>query len=97
MFRLFFDAQPPNNYRAWKTSDYSFYDQMAYYLLDLGVIGLSPADTAAWTALRTQLLSFAQVLTPFKQIDPAAFGQRGGQRLPAPCQVRVWGPVAGQG
>lgn len=34
------------------------------------VQGLSPADTAAWAALRTQLLSFARVLTPFKQMTP---------------------------
>ena len=38
MFGLFFAERPPSNYREWKKSDYSFYDQMAYYLHDLGVI-----------------------------------------------------------
>ena len=47
MFGLFFDATPPDNYRAWKTSDYSFYDQMAYYLHDLGII-VEPDSREPW-------------------------------------------------
>jgi glutamate-1-semialdehyde 2,1-aminomutase len=38
MFGLFFAETPPDNYRAWKTSDYSFYDRMAYHLHDAGII-----------------------------------------------------------
>ncbi|MCX7299437.1 MAG: aminotransferase class III-fold pyridoxal phosphate-dependent enzyme [Rhodobacterales bacterium] len=38
MFGLFFAKTPPDNYRAWKTSDYSFYDTMAYHLHDAGII-----------------------------------------------------------
>ncbi len=38
MFGLFFAETPPDNYRAWKTSDYSFYDTMAYHLHDAGII-----------------------------------------------------------
>jgi len=38
MFGLFFAATPPENYRAWKTSDYSFYDRLARHLQDNGII-----------------------------------------------------------
>ena len=38
MFGLFFAATPPDNYRAWKTSDYSFYDRLARHLHDNGII-----------------------------------------------------------
>lgn len=47
MFGLFFAETPPDNYRAWKTSDYSFYDQMAYFLHDLGVI-VEPDSREPW-------------------------------------------------
>jgi glutamate-1-semialdehyde 2,1-aminomutase len=47
MFGLFFAENPPDNYRDWKTSDYSFYDQMAYYLHDLGVI-VEPDSREPW-------------------------------------------------
>jgi glutamate-1-semialdehyde 2,1-aminomutase len=47
MFGLFFAERPPNNYRDWKTSDYSFYDQMAYFLHDLGVI-CEPDSREPW-------------------------------------------------
>ncbi len=38
MFGVFFAETPPDNYRAWKTSDYSFYDTMAQHLHDNGII-----------------------------------------------------------
>jgi glutamate-1-semialdehyde 2,1-aminomutase len=38
MFGLFFAETPPNDYRGWKTSDYSFYDQMAHFMQDLCII-----------------------------------------------------------
>jgi glutamate-1-semialdehyde 2,1-aminomutase len=38
MFGIFFADAPPDNYRAWKTSDYSFYDTMARHLHDSGII-----------------------------------------------------------
>ena len=47
MFGLFFAETPPDNYRAWKSSDYSFYDQMAYFLHDLGVI-VEPDSREPW-------------------------------------------------
>ena len=47
MFGLFFAERAPDNYRDWKTSDYSFYDQMAHYLHDLGVI-CEPDSREPW-------------------------------------------------
>lgn len=47
MFGLFFAETPPDNYRDWKTSDYSFYDQMARFLHDLGVI-CEPDSREPW-------------------------------------------------
>lgn len=38
MFGLFFAEKPPIDYRAWKKSDYSFYDKMAQHLHDQGII-----------------------------------------------------------
>jgi glutamate-1-semialdehyde 2,1-aminomutase len=38
MFGLFFSASPPDNYRDWKRSDYSFYDRLARHLQDAGII-----------------------------------------------------------
>ena len=47
MFGLFFAEIPPDNYRAWKTSDYTFYDTMAYHLHDLGLI-VEPDSREPW-------------------------------------------------
>ena len=47
MFGIFFAETPPDNYRAWKTSDYSFYDRMAFYLHDLGII-VEPDSREPW-------------------------------------------------
>lgn len=47
MFGLFFADTPPDNYRAWKTSDYSFYDAMALHLHDLGII-CEPDSREPW-------------------------------------------------
>jgi glutamate-1-semialdehyde 2,1-aminomutase len=38
MFGLFFAPKPPDNYRDWKRSDYSFYDKMARHLHEQGII-----------------------------------------------------------
>lgn len=38
MFGLFFAPKPPQDYRAWKKSDYSFYDKMARHMQDNGII-----------------------------------------------------------
>jgi glutamate-1-semialdehyde 2,1-aminomutase len=47
MFGLFFAESPPDNYRDWKRSDYSFYDRMAWHLHDLGVI-CEPDSREPW-------------------------------------------------
>ena len=38
MFGLFFAPQPPGDYRAWKRSDYSFYDTLAQHMQDNSII-----------------------------------------------------------
>ena len=38
MFGLFFAPKPPIDYRAWKKSDYSFYDKLAHHMQDQGII-----------------------------------------------------------
>ncbi|MGE0022694.1 MAG: aspartate aminotransferase family protein [Hyphomicrobium sp.] len=47
MFGLFFAPKPPSDYRAWKRSDYTFYDKMAYHLHDLGII-CEPDSREPW-------------------------------------------------
>jgi glutamate-1-semialdehyde 2,1-aminomutase len=47
MFGLFFAATPPDNYRAWKLSDYSFYDTMAGHLHDECII-CEPDSREPW-------------------------------------------------
>ena len=47
MTGLYFDAQPPRNYRTWKSSDYAFYDAMAQVLHDEGVL-CEPDSREPW-------------------------------------------------
>jgi glutamate-1-semialdehyde 2,1-aminomutase len=47
MFGLFFAPKPPHDYRAWKRSDYTFYDKMAYHLHDMGII-CEPDSREPW-------------------------------------------------
>ena len=47
MFGLFFAETPPDTYRAWKTSDYRFYDAMAVHLHDAGII-VEPDSREPW-------------------------------------------------
>ncbi len=44
---LFFKETPPQNYRDWKTSDYTFYDTMAPFLHDLGIL-CEPDSREPW-------------------------------------------------
>ncbi|MBT8077291.1 MAG: aminotransferase class III-fold pyridoxal phosphate-dependent enzyme [Gammaproteobacteria bacterium] len=44
---LFFDSTAPQDYRAWLTSDYEFYDNMAPVLHDLGII-VEPDSREPW-------------------------------------------------
>ncbi len=47
MSGLYFAADPPRNYRAWKNSDYTFYDAMARVLHDEGVL-CEPDSREPW-------------------------------------------------
>jgi len=47
MFGLFFAETPPDNYRDWKNSDYTFYDTMAQHLHDAGII-VEPDSREPW-------------------------------------------------
>jgi glutamate-1-semialdehyde 2,1-aminomutase len=47
MSGLYFAKDPPRNYRAWKNSDYSFYDAMARVLHDEGVL-CEPDSREPW-------------------------------------------------
>ena len=44
---LFFKEVPPENYRDWKTSDYSFYDELAQHLISHGVM-CEPDSREPW-------------------------------------------------
>jgi glutamate-1-semialdehyde 2,1-aminomutase len=44
---LFFKEVPPANYRDWKTSDYSFYDEVAQHLIAHGVM-CEPDSREPW-------------------------------------------------
>jgi glutamate-1-semialdehyde 2,1-aminomutase len=47
MSGLYFAHEPPRNYRAWKSSDYTFYDAMAKVLHDEGVL-CEPDSREPW-------------------------------------------------
>jgi glutamate-1-semialdehyde 2,1-aminomutase len=47
MSGLFFNAEPPSNYREWLDSDYEFYDAMAQELHELGIL-VEPDSREPW-------------------------------------------------
>jgi glutamate-1-semialdehyde 2,1-aminomutase len=47
MTGLYFAENPPRNYRDWKTSDYSFYNELAQHLHDEGVL-CEPDSREPW-------------------------------------------------
>lgn len=70
MFGLFFAPEPPDNYRAWKTSDYSFYDQMAYFLHDLGII-VEPDSREPWFMCEAHGLDPSCLTDTLKAVETA--------------------------
>ncbi len=70
MFGTFFAETPPDNYRAWKTSDYSFYDQLAYYLHDLGII-VEPDSREPWFMCEAHGLDETCLAETLKAIETA--------------------------
>ena len=47
MSGLFFNPEPPSNYREWLDSDYEFYDAMAEELHELGIL-VEPDSREPW-------------------------------------------------
>lgn len=47
MSGLFFNSEPPSNYREWLDSDYEFYDAMAHELHELGIL-VEPDSREPW-------------------------------------------------
>ena len=70
MFGLFFDAKAPDNYRDWKTSDYAFYDRMAYHLHDLGVI-VEPDSREPWFICEAHGLDATCLTDTLKAVETA--------------------------
>jgi glutamate-1-semialdehyde 2,1-aminomutase len=70
MFGLFFAEKAPDNYRDWKTSDYSFYDQMAYFLHDLGVI-CEPDSREPWFMCEAHGLDASCLTDTLKAVEVA--------------------------
>ena len=70
MFGLFFAPEPPDNYRDWKKSDYSFYDKMAYFLHDLGVI-CEPDSREPWFMCEAHALDAACLADTLKAVEQA--------------------------
>lgn len=70
MFGLFFAEKAPDNYRDWKTSDYTFYDTMAYHLHDLGVI-VEPDSREPWFMCEAQGLDPSYLTDTLKAVETA--------------------------
>jgi glutamate-1-semialdehyde 2,1-aminomutase len=70
MFGLFFAEVPPDNYRAWKTSDYSFYDAMAYHLHDLNII-VEPDSREPWFMCEAHGLDPSCLTDTLKAVETA--------------------------
>ena len=70
MFGLFFAEKAPDNYRDWKTSDYSFYDTMAYHLHDLGVI-CEPDSREPWFMCEAHGLDETCLTDTLKAVEQA--------------------------
>ncbi|HMO08741.1 MAG TPA: aminotransferase class III-fold pyridoxal phosphate-dependent enzyme [Paracoccaceae bacterium] len=70
MFGLFFAAAPPDNYRDWKTSDYSFYDRMAHFLHDLNVI-VEPDSREPWFICEAHGLDRTCLTDTLKSVEAA--------------------------
>lgn len=70
MFGIFFADQPPDNYRDWKTSDYRFYDRMAYHLHDLGVI-CEPDSREPWFMCEAHGLDATCLADTLKAVETA--------------------------
>jgi glutamate-1-semialdehyde 2,1-aminomutase len=67
MSGLFFSATAPTTYRNWKLSDYTFYDTMAGYLIDMGIM-CEPDSREPWFISGAHDAScLSETLTKFEQ------------------------------
>lgn len=83
MFGLFFAPEAPKDYRAWKRSDYRFYDTMARHLHDHGIV-CEPDSREPWfmceahdeSCLKDTLKAFeASVDLTLETLEPNRFQQ----------------------
>ena len=65
---LFFREAPPQNYRDWLDSDYSFYDAMAAELHELGIL-CEPDSREPWFICEAHARddSLARTLSAFEE------------------------------
>jgi glutamate-1-semialdehyde 2,1-aminomutase len=84
MSGLYFAHEPPRNYRAWKSSDYSFYDAMARVLHDEGVL-CEPDSREPWFICEAHdAACLADTLRAFEvAVDATLHAGGSAQRVPA--------------
>jgi glutamate-1-semialdehyde 2,1-aminomutase len=83
MLGLYFAAEPPRNYRAWKGSDYGFYDAMAQVLHDEGVL-CEPDSREPWfISAAHDDACLADTLRGFEVAVDATLAARAADRVPA--------------
>ncbi len=84
MSGLYFAQEPPRNYRAWKSSDYSFYDALAQVLHDQGVL-CEPDSREPWFICEAHdAACLADTLRAFEFAVDATLRTGGSaQRVPA--------------
>ena len=67
MFGLFFAPEPPDNFRAWTLSDYSFYDRLARHLQDNGIICEPDSREPLFMCAAHDTACLAQTLAAFER------------------------------
>jgi glutamate-1-semialdehyde 2,1-aminomutase len=84
MSGLYFAHEPPRNYRAWKSSDYSFYDAMAQVLHDEGVL-CEPDSREPWfISAAHDDTCLAETLSAFEAaVDATLQAGKATQKVPA--------------
>ena len=91
-----FREKPPENYRDWKVSDYTFYDTRAGYLIDMGVM-CEPDSREPWFVCEAHASGdiVDRVVTAFEDSLGAALEARTHGDLPAHGQGAMTSEAAG--
>ncbi len=77
MSGLFFRETPPDNYRDWKTSDYTFYDHLAEKLIERGVM-CEPDSREPWfISSAHDVACLAETLNVFEEAVDITLGELG--------------------